>query len=145
LLKAFLSKSQDDWSLPILSREYNYVALIALSTYPVSTCTNERSFRSIWRDFKTPSLPSTMTDGRLSSLAILHKHKQVDIDGIITEFPRLTGRRLLLWLLALWWRHYFTLFFSVNNLRVKSTINYFIYLVTENVLHDTREEAFLRP
>ena len=48
---------------------------------------------AVWRDFKTP-LPSTMTDGRLISLVILHKHKQVDIDGIITEFPRLKGRRL---------------------------------------------------
>ena len=48
------------------------------------TCTAERSFSSMKR-LKTP-LQSTMTDERLSSLAILHiyKHKDVDFDGVIT-------------------------------------------------------------
>ena len=57
-----------------------YVALVTLLTYPVSTCTAERSFSSIKR-LKSP-LWSTMTDERLSSLAIfhIHKHKNVDID-----------------------------------------------------------------
>ena len=48
-----------------------YVAVIILLTYPVSTCTAERSFSSMKR-LKT-LLWSTMTDGRLSSLAILHR------------------------------------------------------------------------
>ena len=73
-----------------------YVALVTLLTYPVSTCTAERSFSSIKR-LKSP-LRSTMTDERLSSLAILHihKHKNVDIDRLVTEFARLKGRRLAL-------------------------------------------------
>ena len=39
-----------------------------------------------------------MTDERLSSLAILHihKHKEVDIDSVVTEFARLKGRCLAL-------------------------------------------------
>ena len=71
-----------------------YVALVTLLTYPVSTCTAE--FSSMKR-LKTP-LRSTMTDERLSSLAILHihKHKNVDIDSVVTEFARLKGRRLAL-------------------------------------------------
>ena len=74
----------------------DYVAKITLSTYPVSTCTAERSFSSMKR-LKTP-LRSTMTDGRLSSTAILHIHKSKDVDlnDIITEFTRLKGRRLAL-------------------------------------------------
>ena len=73
-----------------------YVALVTLLTYPVSTSTAERSFSSIKRP-KSP-LRSTMTDERLSSLAILHihKHKNVDIDRLVTEFARLKGRRLAL-------------------------------------------------
>ena len=64
-----------------------YVAVISLLTYPVSTCTAERSFSSMKR-LKTP-LQSTMTDGRLSSLTILHihKHKDFDIDDVITDGP----------------------------------------------------------
>ena len=45
---------------------------------------------------QTP-LRRTMTDERLSSLAILHIHKHkdvIDIDGIITEFARLKGTHL---------------------------------------------------
>ena len=73
-----------------------YAALVTLLTYPVSTCTAERSFSSIKR-LKSP-VRSTMTDERLSSLAILHihKHKNVDIDRLVTEFARLKGRRLAL-------------------------------------------------
>ena len=75
-----------------------YVALVTLLTYPVSTCTAERSFSSLkLKRLKSP-LRSTMTDERLSSLAILHihKHKNVDIDRLVTEFARLKGRRLAL-------------------------------------------------
>ena len=73
-----------------------YVALVTLLTYPVSTCTAERIFSSMKR-LKSP-LRSTMTDERLSSLAILHihKHKNVDIDRLVTEFACLQGRRLAL-------------------------------------------------
>ena len=76
--------------------------MLTLLTYPMSTCTAERSFSSMKR-LKTPLRSfvwafsiSTMTDGRLRSIAILHihKHKDVDID-VITEFARLNkGRRL---------------------------------------------------
>ena len=44
-------------------------------------------------------LRSTMTGGGLSSKAILHipdKHKDVDIDDVITEFARLKGGSLAL-------------------------------------------------
>ena len=74
--------------------EYN-VALIALLTFPVSTCTAERSFSGMKR--LQTRLRRTMIDERLSSLAILyiHNHKDViDIDGIITEFARLKGTPL---------------------------------------------------
>ena len=73
-----------------------YVALVTLLTYPVSTCTAERSFSSIKR-LKFPPR-STMTDERLSSLAILHIHKRknVDIDRLVTEFARVKGGRLAL-------------------------------------------------
>ena len=71
--------------------EYN-VAFKTLLTYYVSTCTVERSFSGMKR-LQTP-LRRTMTDERLSSLAILHIHRHkdvIDIDGIITEFARLKG------------------------------------------------------
>ena len=65
--------------------EYN-VAPITLLTYPaVSTYTAERRFSDMKR-LQTP-LRRTMTNERLSSLAILHIHKHtdvIDIDGIIT-------------------------------------------------------------
>ena len=43
---------------------------------------------------KSP-LESTITDERLSSLAILHiyKYKNVDIDSFVMEFAHLKGRR----------------------------------------------------
>ena len=68
------------------------LALITLLTYPVSTCTAERSFSDMKR-LPTP-LRRTMTDERLSCLAILHIHKNkdvIDVDSIITEFARLKG------------------------------------------------------
>ena len=75
-----------------------YVVLITLLVYPVSgTCTAERSFSGMKR-LQTPFW-KTMTDKRLSSLAILHIHKHknvIDIDGIITEFARLKGTLLAL-------------------------------------------------
>ena len=75
--------------------ELSFIHLYAttLLTYPVSTCTAD-SFNSMKR-LKT-TLRSTMTDKRLSSLAILHfqKHKDVDADDFITEFARLKGGHL---------------------------------------------------
>ena len=50
-----------------------YIAVITLLTYPVSTCTAGYNFSSMKR-LKTP-LQSTISDGRVSSLAILHIHK----------------------------------------------------------------------
>ena len=75
-------------------------ALITLLTYPVSTCTAERSFSGIKR-LQTPLRRTgrTMTDERLSSIASLHIHKHkdvIDIDGIVTEFARLKGTHLAL-------------------------------------------------
>lgn len=73
-----------------------YVPVITLLTYPVSTCSAERIFSSMKR-WKTP-LRSTVTDKTLRSLAILHiyKHKDFDIDDVITEFAGLKGRCLAL-------------------------------------------------
>ena len=76
--------------------EYN-VGLITLLTYPVSTCTAERSFTGM-KGQQFP-LRRTMTDKRLSSLAILHVHKHknvINVDGIITEFAQLKGTHLAL-------------------------------------------------
>ena len=73
-----------------------YAALATLLTYPVFTCTAERSFSSMKRP-KSP-LRSTMTDKRLRSLAIphIHKHKNMDIDRLVTEFACLKGQCLAL-------------------------------------------------
>ena len=73
-----------------------YVAVNSLLTYPVSTCETERSFSGMKR-LKTP-LRSTMSDERLCSLAILHihKHKEVDIDKVVTDFANVRDRRLSL-------------------------------------------------
>ena len=64
----------------------------------VSTCAAERSFSGMKR-LKTP-LRSTMSEERLSSLATLHihKHKNVDMDNLVSEFFRRKGRRLALFL-----------------------------------------------
>ena len=63
-----------------------YYSLITFVKVPVSTYTAEHSLSSMNR-LKTP-FRSTETDGRLSSLAIfhllVHKHKDVDIDDVIT-------------------------------------------------------------
>ena len=74
--------------------------LILVFLYPVSTCAAERSFSGMRvKRLKTPP-PSTMSEERLSSLAILHmdKHKNVDIDNVLSEFSRRKGRRLTLFL-----------------------------------------------
>ena len=53
------------------------LALITLLTYPVSTCTAERSFCGM-KMLQTP-LRRTITDEGVSSLAILHIHKHKDV------------------------------------------------------------------
>ena len=77
--------------------EYN-VALITLLTYPVSTCTAERSFSGMKR-LPTP-LWRTMTDERLRSLAILHIHKHKDVLNwyILLVFYKITKIVRALWL-----------------------------------------------
>ena len=103
--------SWDFWPSQLQFYPGIYVALITLLTYPMSTCTVERSFSGM-KILQTP-LRKTMTDERLSSLAILHirKHKDVfDIEGTISEFARLKGTHLALCLWRPWWRHCFTLF-----------------------------------
>ena len=73
-----------------------FLAIKTLLTYPVTTCVAERSFSGMKR-LKTP-LRSTMSDERLSSLAVLHvhKHKKVDVDQVISEFAGKKDRRLSL-------------------------------------------------
>ena len=73
-----------------------YVAVKMLLTYPVSTCVAERSFSSMKR-LKT-SLRSAMSDARLTSLSVIHvhKHKEIDINEVISEFAGKKDRRLAL-------------------------------------------------
>ena len=72
------------------------MAFITFLTSPVSTRTAESSYSGMKR-LKT-SLRSTMSEENLSSLAILHirKHKNVDIDNVVSEFACLKGKRLAL-------------------------------------------------
>ena len=73
-----------------------YVAVKTPLTYPVSTCVAERSFRSVKR-LKTP-LWSTMSDARLTSLSVIHvhKHKEIGLNEVISEFSGKKNRRLAL-------------------------------------------------
>ena len=73
-----------------------YVAVKTLLAYPVSACAAERSFSSMKR-LKTP-LRNTMTDHRLSSLAILPTHKEKEINGesVLDQFAQNKERRLAL-------------------------------------------------
>ena len=71
-----------------------YVAVKTLLTYPVSACAAERSFSSMKR-LKIP-LRNTMTNHRLSSLAILPTHKEKEINGesVLDQFAQNKERRL---------------------------------------------------
>ena len=73
-----------------------YVAIKTFLTYPVSACAAERSFSSMKR-LKTP-LRNTMTDDRLSSLAILHIHKEkeINVESVLDQFAQHKERRLAL-------------------------------------------------
>ena len=79
-------------------RVQNPVITTAMVETLVSSCAVKRSFSGMKR-LKTP-LRSTMSEERLSSLAILHihKHKNVDIDNLVSEFSRRKGKRLALFL-----------------------------------------------
>ena len=87
----------DFWprKLPILSRCISCSRNIVNLSCVYMNC-RTYSFSSMKR-LNSP-LRSTMTDERLSSLAIphIHKHKNVDwqVGYLITEFARLKGRRL---------------------------------------------------
>lgn len=90
---------EDLWTLDFADPELYpgiYVAVKTLLTYPVSTCVAERSFSSMKR-LKTP-LRNTMSEDRLSSLSVLHihKHKELDVNEVISEFARRKNRRLAL-------------------------------------------------
>lgn len=70
-----------------------YAILLVLLTMPVATATVERSF-SVLKRVKT-YLRSTMNQERLSSLALLHIHREVEIDDnqVIDEFSSLKYRK----------------------------------------------------
>ena len=73
------------------------IATVMVETL-VSTCAAERSFSGMKRLKIT--FRSTMSEERLSFLEILHihKHKNMDIDNLVSEFSRRKGRRLALFL-----------------------------------------------
>ena len=72
------------------------VLLQILCTLPVTSCTSERAFSGLKR-IKTP-LRSTMGNERLSSLSLVHLHRDIaiNIDEMIDEFARRYPRRLQL-------------------------------------------------
>ena len=70
------------------------VLLLILCTLPVTSCSAERSFSGLKR-IKT-ALRSTMGNERLSSLTLLHIHRDIDINipEVIDEFSRRHSRRM---------------------------------------------------
>ena len=70
------------------------VLLLILCTLPVTSCSAERSFSGLKR-IKT-ALRSTMGNERLTSLALLHLHRDIDVSvrDIVEEFARRHPRRL---------------------------------------------------
>ena len=73
-----------------------YVAVKTLLTYSVSACAAECSFSSMKR-LKRP-LRNTMTDHRLSSLAILriHEEKEINVESVLDQFAQHKERHLAL-------------------------------------------------
>ena len=65
-----------------------YVAVKTLLTHPVLACAAERSF-SLMKRLKT-LLRNTMTDDHLSSLAILHIHKEkeINVESVLDQFAQ---------------------------------------------------------
>ena len=72
------------------------VLLRILCTLPVTSCTPERSFSGLKR-IKT-SIRSTMGNERLTSLSLLHFHRDIDIniEEVMNDFARRYPRRLQL-------------------------------------------------
>lgn len=70
------------------------IILRILATLPVSVATAERSFSTL-RRLKT-WLRATMGEERLTGLALLHIHRdiQLDVDKLITRFAKSSKRRL---------------------------------------------------
>ena len=73
-----------------------YTALQIFATIPVTTCTCERSI-SVLRRLKT-YLRSTMSESRLTGLALLNVHREIQLDTeeIINEFAMKHPRRMML-------------------------------------------------
>lgn len=73
---------------------YINMSLKLLCTLPVTTASSERSFSALKR-LKT-WLRTTMTQERLTGLALLHVHRQIPIsvDNVINRFANMKNRRL---------------------------------------------------
>ncbi|KAI6659883.1 52 kDa repressor of the inhibitor of the protein kinase-like [Oopsacas minuta] len=73
-----------------------YSALAIVATMLVSTATAERSFSTLKR-LKT-CLRNTMCQSRLTGLALMHLHKNIDVDVelVLLDFDPLNDRRILL-------------------------------------------------
>ena len=85
-------------TLPQVSQMFPNIKtlLLILCSLAVTSCTAERSFSALKR-IKS-SLRSTMGNNRLSSLSLVHVHRDIDIDidQVIDEFARRHPRRLQL-------------------------------------------------
>ena len=70
-----------------------HALLQILATFPVTTCTAERSFSAL--KYLKNYLRTTMTEDRLTGLALMYVHRDVpiDIDDIIKRFAN-DNRRL---------------------------------------------------
>ena len=70
------------------------VLLLILCTLPVTSCSAERSFSGL-KCIKT-ALRSTMGNERLTSLALLHLHRDIDVNvgDIVDKFASRHARRL---------------------------------------------------
>ncbi len=80
--------------LPVIDRvtfPYLFVAFHILTTLPVTTCSCER-FISVLRRLKT------MGQDQLNSLALIHVHREIDVDAheLIEIFARRHPRRMKL-------------------------------------------------
>ena len=72
------------------------ILLMIICTLPVTSCSSERSFSGLKR--VKSALRSTMGNERLSSLSLLHLHRDINISipEIIDEFAHRHPRRLQL-------------------------------------------------
>ena len=82
--------------MPLLFFPNIKVLLLILCTLPATSCSAERSFSGLKRIKVT--LRSTMSNEHLSSLALLHLHRDINIKGedIVDEFARRHPRTLKL-------------------------------------------------